>query len=255
VLKIFFSRTRPHHRYLEHCEGGTDAEYFSGNAMTAAPRAFEIDIRQIKLACESIKLSDPQRLLDYNRSSLRFEIDLPHATARHVPEGVSDVTLTFPVEKGVQMAYLGFVFQSNLNYNEASKHWCGFRSVWPSNLKKIRFFYAGEEMLFKDGLSRLEENGEMDGELYKEYLRDMDMLDYERPDIVRRGAKSYRLIFPVNLSSVDTDGHNELSCQLYFGGAGNSPKQLQMYCIRVQEGELVRDFSQGQAKWSVNASA
>ncbi len=122
----------------------------------------------------------------------------------------------------------------------------------------MKFSFNGETILFDEGIKDLtgtKTDGNLFLEQYKDYLKDKGWLDWSNPEYAVRGEKkSYRNIFPLDLSTFDVRGNNELSVHLTFD-ENNSPEGLQAFLIRVVEGDLRRETSGTLKRWTVVPSA
>lgn len=259
IIKLL--RTVPSVRQIEQVNitGGLidDTRYFSAASITTDLTNYVIVIQSVGIEVEIMTIEEESMkkiMHTYTSNILKYRFHVPDIALQRIAAGQQVLDVTFPIERGVELLYVGFGFQSQIYYNTGHKKWCSYRSVVPKSLKKISFHLDGDEIFFNGGLNQVastEDDSSLSLQAFVEYLQQRGWWDSSHPEQFPRGdVFTYRGIFPLDLTGFTTNLNRDLIVNLQFGGTG-SPAHLLVYCIRVCEEELRRQVINGQKRWEV----
>ena len=254
IIKLM--RTHPHHKYIER-PADDDDKYFSHEALPNALDEYFIEIEDISIDCEVMTLV-PEAMAKLSKKMedriLKYRFHTPDIGVQRIAAGQQELNVTFPVLKGTRIMYFGFAYQSQIYFSTDQKKFCSTRAIWPSSCERAQFFLDDEEILTSGGLTKLggsDDDANLSGLQYIQYLEHLNLLDAENPNIFTRGSEnSYRHYIVVDLTPFRGDVARDFHAHLTFTGGG-SPQDLMCFLCRVTETELRREVISGQKKWSI----
>ena len=198
----------------------TDASYFTSVAQTA--NTFKIKITGIKLLYDSITVNDSD-LAQLKKQTHSFYFDAPLLRVKPLGSGTNSDKVKVDIPVGAKFAYLCFLYEDQVIYNQAQNSFLSARLRFPPNLIDFKIDLPGREgILFEEGIKNMGVKEGFASETLRIYHSDMVRKGhYDKPFDTffpprRPDALGYDQAILVDLSSAQTTSVTSMTLNMLY---------------------------------------